>query len=344
MRNEGRGNSDGSSDCFGDDTSVYSLVSEANESHSQHQGAGGESKYSSGENENGAELGLLIVDGDEEEDGEGNDESERSKTSASLSIPETVFLPSEMRSVTAVSCVTHEQDKHTPKDSKAGTRIIGAILSKWNHLTSCLSIWISGLGVRSFNGMQIFPALVIFLALVSFTSWRSHVWKNEALRLREELRTQSILLPLTLSLLKERESLIKKQKLLEEEVMELSKMGDGPGKYNFEGILPPEQSEDEALLSFKNCYVEASLSLGLCSKDLQKWWSDTDDSSAHDANKDTSDNEYFSYDDGFTEDMSKLVRWGYDSIASTTAQSYSFIEKNLKQFSYVGMKDVFSFE
>jgi len=171
------------------------------------------------------------------------------------------------------------------------------------------------------------------------------MWKNEALRLREELQKQRSLLPIALSLLKERESLIKKQKLLEQEVIELSQVGDGPGKYNFEGIFPPEQSDDEAFLSFKNCYVEASLSLGRCSKDLQKWWSSGDtDNSAHDANEETSDDEHFSYDDGFTEDMSKFVRWGYDSIASTTTQSYSFIEKNLKHFSYVGMKDVFSFE
>mmetsp|Transcript_38473 Transcript_38473/g.69344 ORF Transcript_38473/g.69344 Transcript_38473/m.69344 type:complete len:403 (+) Transcript_38473:163-1371(+) len=334
---------------FGEDTSVYSLVSEANESNT-HNDDGDKSKYSSSddsvemENGNGLNLGLLIIEGAEEEEDDDEtkeeeeyDASKRSMKSTSvLSVPETVFLPSEIRSIAAVSCVTHanpyeginplEQDKNKPNESKDGNQIIGNFLCKWSQLLPCVSRWRDGLGACSFNAMHLIPALMILMTLVSLSSWRSHEWKNEALRLREELQKQKALLPITLSLLKERESLVKKQKLLEQ-------------------VMEGVKADDDALLSFKNCYVEASLSLGRCSNEWQRWWSDTSDSSSahHGTEKETS-NDYssYDYDGGFTDDMSKLVKSFSNSLASTTAQSYSFIEKNLKYMSYDGIKDAFS--
>lgn len=351
MLNEEKENCDGAGS-FGEDTSMYSLVSEAAEANKSHSHDSDESKSKhafseSGANEieNGEELGLLILEGgQDEEDYYDDDEGKLSKKSASLSIPETVFLPSEIRSVAAVSCVTHEQGQNMVKESKGGNFVVDNILLKWDQLQYCLSRWSAGLGAlggRSFSTMQLFPALVIFVTLLSFASWRSHVWKNEVLRLKEEVQRQRTLLPLTLYMVTERESLLKKQKLLEQEVIELSN-GAGPEKYDFEDTFSPDESSDDAILSFKSCYVEASLSLGRCSKDLQKWWSDsteTTESSSRDATEEKP-NEYPSQDDGFTDDMSKIVRWGYDSLASTTTQSFSFIEKNLKHLSYVGIKDV----
>ena len=118
--------------------------------------------------------------------------------------------------------------------------------------------------------------------------------------------------------------MVAKQKLLEQELVKLSK-GDGQHKYNFESVFSDEES-DYTSLSFKNCYAEASLSLGRCSKEWQQRWSDTNGTSSGDAN-DKVFNEYYSYDDGLTDDMTKLVRWGYGSLASATTKSISFIKK-----------------
>ena len=63
-------------------------------------------------------------------------------TSILLSIPETIFLPSEIRNITAVSCVTHhEKDENKAKESKDGNQITGNFLCKWSQLPSYVSRW-----------------------------------------------------------------------------------------------------------------------------------------------------------------------------------------------------------
>jgi hypothetical protein len=107
--------------------------------------------------------------------------------------------------------------------------------------------------------------------------------------------------------------------------------------------LQDDEPEEDTILSIKNCYIEASLSLGQCSKEWQRWWyhQANEGSSTHEHGDDKEDaNEYHSsYDDGFTDDMEKLVSKVKSGLKVTTAQSYSFIEKSLKELSYYGIKD-----
>ena len=167
---------------------------------------------------------------------------------------------------------------------------------------------------------------MILVGLAALAS--SHAWKNEALRLREERQ----------ALLKERASLLEKQKILEGIIKNASKGSDYDALF-----LQDDEPEDDTILSIKNCYIEASLSLGQCSKEWQRWWyhQANEESSTHEHGDDKEDaNEYHSsYDDGFTDDMEKLLRKVKSSLASTKVKSYSFIEKSLKELSYYGIKD-----
>lgn len=154
---------------------------------------------------------------------------------------------------------------------------------------------------------------------------------------------QKSLLPITIAVLVEREALIKKQNILEEVIERARK------ESKYEDIFSHDHERNEAVLSFKNCYVEASLSLGRCTKEWQKWWSDdgtpAEDSGSTnaDAEKDHNQkNEYTTYDDGFADDMSKFMKTFTSGLASTTTQSYSLVKKTFKDLSYDGIKDIFS--
>ena len=92
--------------------------------------------------------------------------------------------------------------------------------------------------------------------------------------MREDLQKQrSIisLLPLTVSLLKERKDLLKKQEMLEDEIERL-KRNDASHRSNlYEDIFTSNGTDDSSILSIQNCYMEAHVSLGACSKEWQKW-------------------------------------------------------------------------
>lgn len=204
MLNEDK-NNDGTA-CSGEESMIYSLVSEAKDK--TDNDAGSQSKPSDcvEEHKIGVQLGLLILDGEEEVvEGYSGGESKpvSNKASASLSVPDTVYLPSDIRSMTdgGTSGVTHEQDKNKDKDDNGN--------NNWCQLLSrrragpCFGF--------SFNIMILILLSMILLSLAALAS--SHAWKNEALRLRAEHHT----------LLKECESLIEKQNLLEEIIKNASK-------------------------------------------------------------------------------------------------------------------------
>jgi hypothetical protein len=215
-------------------------------------------------------LGLLILEGEDshvgrdsndsmdDDDGEGHDDGEANEGgsgqgngSMSLSIPATLFLPSEVRSMVA-SGVTNEQDGN----KGGGTRVapVQADRSGPSNATRAPLVVIA----------------MIFVSALSLGSWRIHVWKTEALRLRDELQRKNFLLPLTLSLLKEREALLERQGQLEGAIERALRMNSNTPKY--EDMLVPDQSDDDKFFSIKTCYVEATMSLGQCSKEWQKWW------------------------------------------------------------------------
>jgi hypothetical protein len=212
-------------------------------------------------------LGLLILEGEDyhvghgsndgmdDEDGEGHDEGEANEGgsgqgngSMSLSIPATLFLPSEVRSMVA-SGVTNEQDRNKGGGSVA--RVQAGRFGPFNATRALVVI------------------AMIFVSVLSLGSWRIHVWKTEALRLRDELQRKNLLLPLTLSLLKEREALLERQGQLEEAIERALRMNSNTPNYE---DLVPDQSDDDKILSIKTCYVEATMSLGQCSKEWKNWW------------------------------------------------------------------------
>lgn len=199
-----------------------------------------------------------------------------------------------------MSCITQEKDKNKVNENTV------------THQDS-----------RSF--LRCFHALITLLGVVSliFLSWTSNANKNEALRLKEELEKQKILLPLTLSLLKERKSLLENQVPLELDVGHAH--GGGKRRTNCrKDVFVPVQSDKEGLLSFKNCYVEASLSLGQCSHEWRKWlWSDaTNSSCARDAKK------------GEAGEYSSLMMSFSDGLVSVTKQSFILLEKAVNGLSY----------
>ena len=318
--------------------------------------------------ENSVNLGLLILEGedfnsgDEEEgrrdDGEAEEENRQGGESVSLSVPDTLFLPSEVKSM-AASGVTNEQvESNRVKDCNSLPSEVRSMaasgvsneLDKNNRAKDGNSpgniraepgsdhpSFSPGLqphpsiasGLQPgrfgpFNMAQVMVIMVISLSLLSFESWRTQVWKNEALRLRGELQKQNSLMPFTLSLLKEREALLEKQRQLEK-VIERA-MGRASSSSTYEDVFGSDRSDDDKILSIKTCYVEASLSLGRCSKEWQSWWYNTPE-----------DGE--SYDDEFTTDMSKLAKSFTKSLAATTTQSYMFVENAVKELSYDGIKD-----
>ncbi|KAL9187791.1 hypothetical protein ACHAXT_006169 [Thalassiosira profunda] len=342
MLNEGKGidGEGGSAESGGEEdmSTLYSLVSEAKSVGDASNGgvdAGNQSKEAS----DGANLGLLILEGleaddddtevEEEEKEEEEEEVEDSNQGTPLSIPDTVYLPSEVGSMGAVSGVTHEQNRHRGcgnADSRYH-RVRGILSEKWSLLLSSVPRWRAG-AARSFNSTQLLSLLAMCMAFAAFTSWRSQVWRNEALRLEEKLQQQRTLLAETQAQL---------------EVMLEWNEQKGSGKSDFEGSFPHhnKQSDDEAVLSFKNCYVEASISLGACSRDWQRrWWSDGKSGSSR--GPEDEEDDIFSYDDGFADDMHRLVTSFKDTVASKTTRSYSYVQKAMKELSYEGLKDTFT--
>lgn len=331
MLNEKKDCADSTEGYEGND--IYSLVSDANWSEADEDIA--ELVVELDDADDAANLGLLILDGedydgggDEEgtvNDDEAEEEKRQDSESVSLSIPETLFLPSEVRTIEA-SGVTNEQDKHNRAESTGNIQTTAG--SDQPPIAICLRAGRFGT-VKSVHALLIVLTSFIFLA---FQSWRVQVWRNEALRLGNELKIQNSLLPLTLSLAKERMALMETQAQLEETIERLKRR---TGSSSNEEIITPDQSEADRFLSIKTCYVDASLSLGPCAKDWQDWWYNTPDGSN---SQDTRD-ELYDDEDEFTTDLTKLAMSLTTSLAATTKESYSFVEKTVKESSYDGIKD-----
>ncbi|KAL3816531.1 hypothetical protein ACHAXA_011830 [Cyclostephanos tholiformis] len=236
---------------------------------------------------NEANLGLLILEGedchggcnddDDDEEGRGGgrchdvkaeeEDNRPGNESTSLSIPATLFLPSEIRSVIA-SGVTNEQG-----GNNGGDTFVARVQTAGRF--------------GPFDMAHMAVIVVIFASSLSLGLWRTRVWENEAIRLRGELRRTNSLLPFTLALLKERGALLEKQGQLEEAIERALRMDSGTPSP--EDAFPPVQSDKDKILSIKTCYIEATISLGQCSKEWQEWWhkapngSDTKLEDSHDS-------------------------------------------------------------
>ena len=220
-----------------------------------------------------------------EGDGDGSDgdgECDGGEPSV-LSIPDSVLLPSEL---TIRAGAQSQEDGRSLKSRVPG----------WLLLPVLLLVAISSCALRSRSA-----------------------WKNEALRLNAEIIGQRKLALLsTASLLNERKGLNERLEQCTAEKAERSSF-----KHNNDKAFMPDRTEgDDAFLKLKNCYFEASVSLGHCSRQWQKWWEDEKP-----ASQDGGEN-YFDDDDSFTFAMSKLmdkvtqgVKEGTNNFIDSSAQS-----------------------
>ena len=332
MLNENKDCDDSSVVC-GNDIDIYSVVTDANwsdgDEYITHLAAELDAV------DNASNLGLLILDGEDyyvdgsddegtvhynniveahvEENRQGNNDSR------SLSIPDTLSLPSGLRSMLASGFVGESTGDYNIIDPSHAVRLQAGRFDKFKMMNSSVIV------------------MIISLTLLSLQSWRMQVWRNEALRIGNEFHKHQqnnySLLPLTLSLAKERKALLEKQVQLEN-IIELLKRKTG-SSINYEVML--DQSDADKILSIKTCYLEASLSLGRCAKDWQDWWYDPPDDDSSGSRSEESD----SHDDNysFDTDLSMLAKSLTERLVATTVDSYSFVEKAVKDLSYDGIKD-----
>lgn len=332
--------------CDGNDpgNDIYSVVTDANWSDGDEDITNLAAKLDAVDN--ASNLGLLILDGEdyyvERSDDEGTvhdnnnnfeihkeENRQGNNDSRSLSIPDTLSLPSGLRSMLA-SGFTNVQAKQNMGESTGDNNIDPSQhavrlqrFSKFKMMNSSVIM------------------LLISLTLLSLQSWRMRVWRNEALRMRNDFhkhqRNNYSLLPLTLSLAKERNALLEKQEQLEKIIERLKRRNTGTSS-NYEDML--DQLDEDKILSIKTCYIEASLSLGRCSKDWQNWWwydpSNDDSSGSSSEENDSNDDDY-----SFDTDLSMLAKSLTETLVATTVDSYSFVEKAVKDLSYAGIKDAF---
>ncbi len=125
------------------------------------------------------------------------------------------------------SGVTNEQDRNTG----GGTRVARVQAGR----------------VGPFNATRALVVIaMIFVSALSLGSLRIHIWNTEALRLRDELQRKNLLLPLTLSLLKERGALLERQRQLEEAIEHALRMNSN--NPNYEDMLVPDKSNNDKIL------------------------------------------------------------------------------------------------
>ena len=245
------------------------------------------------------EQGALILEG-LEGDGEGECKGDDSSV---LSIPGSVLLPSDL--TIRADVLRHEDGTGTNR-----------------------------LSLRSrFPGWLLLP--VLLLIAISSCALRSRtVWKNEALRLEAKLISQRKLALLsTASILKERKGLSERLERCNAERAERSSFDNSDDNKAF-----VSDGKDDAFLKLKNCYFEASVSLGHCSRQWQKWWQDENNESQGGDGGENS----FDDDDSFTFAMSKLmdrvsrgVKEGTNNLIDTSAQSLGHFRETLADLDHL---------
>lgn len=241
------------------------------------------------------EHGALILEGD---GSDGDGECDGGEPSV-LSIPDSVLLPSEL---------TIRAGAQSQEDEVAGInrRSLKSRVPGWLLLPVLLLVAISSCALRSRTS-----------------------WKNEALRLNAEIiRQRKLALLSTASLLNERKGLNERLEQCTAEKAERSSFKNDDDKAS--AFMPDRTEDDDAVLKLKNCYFEASVSLGHCSRQWQKWWEDEKP-----ASQDGGENN-FDDDDSFTFAMSKLmdkvaqgVKEGTNNFIDSSAQSLDRFRETL---------------
>jgi len=291
---------------------LFSLVTDANiphqrspSMHNENESSGSASSSSRNQGSSGDfQRGTLILDGEEQTN------SKRSEKTYSdeekFTVPESVFLPSEIGTLEGQSRTSNNEQEN----SEQGSRKSRNADNEQKHSYFFPPKQLLAHGVATF---------VVVVGMLTLTTWRCLALRNEAQHLKEVLRLQ----------MQHHSSLDLKIASLEADLDAWNRRHKDPHNWKFEkGHWEIDDDDDNIVLSFKNCYLEASLALGQCSKKWQNWLLGPGE--AEDSDDFTTD------EDGFTHDMSRLVDGIVDGVTAVSSNSFSFVEKTLKQFYYVG--------
>ncbi len=287
---------------------LFSLITEANNITSYQrspliQNEANESVSSSsgnGDGEGDFQRGTLILEGEEQT------ESKRSEDTYSdgekFTVPESVFLPSEIGTLEGQSRNSNSDQDNSEQESRRSRN--ADIEQKCSYYFPPKQLLAHGIAT-----------FVVVLGMLMLSTWKTLAWRNEAQHLKEVLRLQ----------MQHHSSLELKIASLEADLTSWNKRHKDPHNWKFEkGHWEIDDDDDNIVLSFKNCYLEASLALGQCSKKWQDWFMGQDG---------VDSDEFATDEDGFTDDMTRLVDGIIDGVAAASTNSFSFVEKTFKQMS-----------
>lgn len=287
---------------------LFSLVTEANIPHQgspaiNNESNGSVSSPSSNEGSSGdLHRGTLILEGEEQTNSKRSEKTDSDEEK--FTVPESVFLPSEIGTLEGQSRTSNNEQDNSEQESRK-SRNTG---NEQNHSNYFPPKQLLAHGIASF---------VVVVGMLTLATWRCLAWRSEAQHLKELLHLQ----------MQHHSSLDLKIASLEADLAAWNRRHKDPHNWKFEkGHWEIDDDDDNIVLSFKNCYLEASLALGQCSKKWQDWFLGTDTGE--------SDSESFTTDeDGFTHDMTRLVDGIVDGVTAVSSNSFSFVERTLKQMS-----------
>ena len=242
--------------------------------------------------------GALILAGEEEEE----EEDSKQDDEDSLSLPESVLLPSEI-----INCLS-EKNLPVAADAEQGDeKVDEAVVHLPNNtLKDCSSI----------RQSTLFALVAVLFFITSMVSWAYNKSQSEVRRLKKEIKSQQAILPLTLLLAQERQTLTTKISMLKDQI----KCSGASSCYD--NIFPGGGLDKDTYVVFENCYFTAALTTGACYKDWQAWINDNIFDQYGSTSKDDVEESF----------ALKLL----NSIRTKSSQSYSHVETGFKNITFRG--------
>lgn len=302
-----------------DDGDLFSLITEDNLSqeklmlnqNEQNRSTSSASSTNADDSKDGFK-GTLILDGDEQTNSKRSDHVS-SDEEEKFTVPESVFLPSEIGTLEEQSNVSNGKanigvEKKNDSESESTS-------NNTDNEQKCRYYF----PPEALAGKQLFAhaaaTFVVIVGMLTLSAWRCHVWRKEALHLKKVLHLQA----------QDHSSLNLKIASLEADLADWNKRHKDPHNWKFEkGHWEIDDEDDNIVVSFKNCYLEASIALGRCSKEWQDWLF---------GENEEIEESYSSHDDGFTDDMEKLVDWVADGVVAASSSMNESLSEIGKVFS-----------
>lgn len=285
---------------------LFSLITEANMSHSRSSLIHNESNRSTSSasrktDESDGVKGTLILEGEE------NTQSRRSEDTSlnKFTVPESVFLPSEIDTLGGQSCTSDDEVENEKSKSTSNTGPDRRF--RYYFPPALPEIYTKQLVAH------VVASFIVLVGVLTLTAWRSLVWRSEAFHLKEALSLQTQV----------HSSLKLKIASLEADLAAWNNRHNDSYSWKFEkGHWEIDDEDDNIVLSFKNCYVEASLALGRCSKEWQDWLFGGVNKSM----------EYAYHDeDEFADNWARVIDVVMGGVAAASSSSFSFVQKTLRQ-------------